>query len=439
MVAVPLKTGSLADDPAAIAAGLERRRAAVAEYWNLGQELVLIGAGDRIHIPGRDDLTYRFRAHSDYFYLTDRERSGGVLAFDPAEGWVDFLRPISTAERLWEGAPAGQPPGRSVTELEGWMAERSGRPVAVLGAPVSGVSADAELSEALRRGLHHIRRPKDAVELDRMRVAEAATAAGFARLAAMLSAGRSERELQIELEAEFYRHGADGLAFETIVASGSNSAVLHFPPTGRRVVDGELVLVDAGAEYRGYASDVTRTFAVSGRLTSEQAFLYDVVRRALSAGIERCVAGAGSRELHLTAAGVIAEGLIELGLLHGSPEDLVAQGAVAMFFPHGVGHLVGLGTRDASELPPGHEPDPATPGLRNNVPLLSGYVTTVEPGIYFVPALLGDQEARARLGEAVDWDRAEGMIGFGGVRLEQNVLITDAAPEVLTADIPLLD
>lgn len=436
---VPVQTSSQADEPAAIAAALERRRTAVAEYWNLDREVVLIGAGDPIHIPGRDDLTYRFRAHSDYFYLTDRERSGGVLAFDPADGWVDFVRPVSSAERLWEGAPPGQPSGRPVAELQGWLAERAGRPVAVLGAPVIGASAGAELSAALRRGLHHVRRPKDEVELDRMRVAEAATAAGFARLSELLRAGVSERELQIELEAEFFRHGGDSLAFETIVASGPNSAVLHFPPTGRRTADGELVLVDAGAEYRGYASDVTRTFAVSGSLSTEQAFLYDVVRRAMSAGVERCVAGTGSREVHLSAATVIAEGMIELGLLHGPPEDLVLSGAVARFFPHGAGHLVGLGTRDASELPPGYEPDPATPGLRNNLPLLSGYVTTVEPGVYFVPALLGDEEARARLGSAVDWDRAEAMIGFGGIRLEQNVLITDGAPEVLTADIPLLD
>lgn len=438
-MAVPAQTGILADDEAAIVAALERRRAAVAEYWNLGAEVVLIGAGDPINIPGRDDLTYRFRAHSDYVYLTDRERSGGVLAFDQREGWVDFVRPVSTAERLWEGAPPGQPPGRPVSELEDWLAERRERPVAMLGAPVAGVDADLELSTALRRGLHHIRRPKDAVELARMRVAEAATRAGFALLASRLAVGMSERELQIELEAEFFRHGGDGLAFETIVASGPNSAVLHFPPTGRRIGEGDLVLVDAGAEYRGYASDVTRTYASSGRLSGEQATLYAVVRGGMEAAVERCIAGTESRDLHLTAAAVVAEGLIDLGLLHGASEDLVAQGAVAIFFPHGVGHLVGLGVRDASELPSGSQPDVSTPGLRNNLPLLAGYVTTVEPGIYFVPALLRDVEARRRLGAAVDWDRAESMIGFGGIRLEHNVLITDGAPEVLTADIPLLD
>ena len=112
---------------------------------------------------------------------------------------------------------------------------------------------------------------------------------------------------------------------------------------------------------------------------------------------------------------------------------------MARFFPHGVGHLVGLGTRDASALPPGYEPDPSIPGLRNNLPLLAGYVTTVEPGVYFVPALLADPEDRRRLGDAVNWERVDAMLGIGGIRLEHNVLITEGQPEVLTADIPLLD
>ena len=434
-----LSTSSLglANDETAIAAALERRRAEAAERWGLGPEVVLIGAGDPVSIPGRDDLIYRFRAHSDYFYLTDRERAGGVLAFTADEGWVDFVRPISTAERLWEGAPSGQIPGRPVSGLETWLARRSGRPVAVLGAPVAGVEGDPELAGRLRAQLHQVRRPKDEVELARMRIAERATAAGFARVAELIAPGRTERELQIELEAEFFRHGGDVLSFDTIVASGPNSAVLHFPPTGRRLAADELVLIDAGSEYRGYASDVTRTFSASGRLTSEQDAVYAIVRRALHTTIELCRPGVESRALHLTAAGVIAEGLIDLGVLRGAVEDLIDSGAVACFFPHGVGHLVGLGTRDASALPPGHAPDPSIPGLRNNLPLLTGYVTTVEPGVYFVPALLSG-ESRAKLGRRVDWDRVDALIGFGGIRLEHNVLITDDGPEVLTADIPLL-
>jgi Xaa-Pro aminopeptidase len=437
-VAVDTQSAQLADDAAAIAKALDRRRAAVAEQWDLGAEVVLIAAGEPIHIPGRDDLVYRFRAHSDYFYLTDRERSGGVLAFTADEGWVDFVRPISTAERLWEGAPAGQLPGRPVAELDAWLTERSGRPLVTLGAALPDVAGDPELTDRARRALHQVRRPKDDIELARMRVAEHATAAGFARVAELIAAGRSERELQIELEAEFFRHGGDVLSFDTIVASGPNSAVLHFPPTARRLGDEELVLIDAGSEYRGYASDVTRTFSSSGRLSSEQAAVYEIVRRAMETTIERCRPGVESRALHLNASAVIAEGLIDFGVLRGPVDDLVSAGAVARFFPHGVGHLLGLGTRDASALPPGYEPDPSIPGLRNNLPLWPRYVTTVEPGIYFVPALLSDPESRAELAEWVNWERVDELIGFGGIRLEQNVLITEEAPDVLTADIPLL-
>src|SRR5947209_5661633 len=197
---------------------LVRRRQAVAERWNLGEQAVLIGAGEPVPIPGRGDRTYPFRAHSEYFYLTDRERPGGVLAYDLDEGWVDFVRPVSREELLWEGAPADGHAGVSLDELEPWLARRNGRAVANLGAPVPPRTApppepEPELTQELRRGLNHVRRQKDAVELGRMRAAERATAAGFAAIVPRINAGATEREIQIELEAEFFRGGADALAF----------------------------------------------------------------------------------------------------------------------------------------------------------------------------------------------------------------------------------
>ncbi|HTU85688.1 MAG TPA: aminopeptidase P N-terminal domain-containing protein, partial [Solirubrobacteraceae bacterium] len=227
-----------------VAAAIERRRRAVAERWNLGSEAVVIGAGDPIHIPGRADRTYPFEPHTEYFYLTDRERPGGVLAFDPDEGWVDFVMPVSRDELVWEGAPADAGDGVPVAELEGWLAARRGRPIVNLGSAVAGVTQGGEIDAELRRHLNYVRREKDAVELERMRVAERATSAGFAAIVPLLSAGRTERSVQIELEAEFFRHGADVVAFETIVAGGANSGVLHFPPTSRALQDGELVLID---------------------------------------------------------------------------------------------------------------------------------------------------------------------------------------------------
>jgi Xaa-Pro aminopeptidase len=417
---------------------LARRRSALADAWDLSDEIVLVGAGSPITIPGRRDRTYTFHAHLEYLYLTDRERPGGVLAFDPADGWLEFVVPVTRAERLWEGAADSEPAEASpIDELPDWLAGREGRRAALLGAPFTAAPpADEALTEELRRALNHLRRPKDEVELERMRLAERATAAGFAALARSIEPGRTERRLQIELEAEFFRNGADELAFETIVGSGPNSAVLHFPPSDRELQAGELVLVDAGAEYRGYDSDITRTYAVSGDFTSQQRALFDVVKRACEEATKRCLPGTEFRDIHRCAQLEIAAGLADLGLLRGRAEDLVESEAVSVFFPHGVGHLVGLGIRDASEALPGRERD-EFPQLRLDLPLQPGYVTTIEPGVYFVPALLHDPEFREKHRRQVDWEKAETMLDFGGIRIEHNVLVTEDGYEVLTADVPV--
>jgi Xaa-Pro aminopeptidase len=421
-----------------LAEQIERRRRTVAEHWNLGTEAVVIGAGDPVAVPGRGDRAYPFRAHSEYFYLTDRERPGSVLAYDLEDGWIDFVRPVSHEEQLWEGARPGGDSGVPLDRLEGWLGRRAARPVANLGAPVPGVKPAGELTAELRRGLNHVRRRKDVVELERMRAAERATSAGFAAIVPLLRPGRSEREIQIELESEFFRHGADFLAFDTIVAAGANSGVLHFPPSAKRLQDGELVLIDAGGEVRGYASDVTRTYPVSGSFTPEQAALHGLVDRAGQAATMQVSAGTEFSELHRTAARVIAEGLVDFGLLRGRPDALVESGAVTLFFPHGIGHMVGLGVRDAGEVLPGREPAAGLPALRADLPLLPGHVVTIEPGVYFVPALLADPDTRGRLRDQVDWERADAMVGFGGIRIENDVLVTDDGHEVLTGDIPIL-
>jgi Xaa-Pro aminopeptidase len=405
----------------------------------LTEEVVLIGAGDPIHVPGRGDVTYPFRAHPEYFYLTDRNRPGGVLAFDPAGGWCDFVAPVTREEMLWSGAQPDQAEGIPLPELQSWLAARERRRIVGLGSLPPGVISDSALVERLRCALDDVRRPKDEVELDRMRMAEAATRAGFAAIQPLLTAGVTEREIQIELEASFLRNGADGLGFNTIVASGPNSAILHFPPTDRALRRGELVLIDAGGGHRGYVSDVTRTYPVGGEFTAEQQELHTIVRAAGQAATERCVAGTDFWDVHRAAALVIAEGLVELGLLRGEPESLFEHGAVSLFYPHRVGHMVGLGVRDVVARPAERratEDERFRLGLE--LSLRPGFVMTIEPGIYFVPALLHDEEARERHRAAVDWSRADRMLGFGGIRIEDNVLITEAGPEVLTGDLPLL-
>ncbi|HVT60196.1 MAG TPA: aminopeptidase P family protein [Thermoanaerobaculia bacterium] len=419
---------------------LERRRAAAAAAWNLDHEIVLIGAGEPVPIPGRGDQTYPFRAHSEYFYLAGHERPGSVLAFDPGQGWTDFVPEVTEKEKIWAGelTAAGTP----LCELEPWLRARLGRTIALLGSAQPLLPAfpayDQKLGERLREGLLQVRRPKEEAELVLLRQAARATAAGFAALRGLIRPGVTERQLQIELEAEFFRAGATRAAYDTIVGSGPNAAVFHVSPSARVLQAGELVLVDAGAECDNYACDVTRTYPVDGGFSAEQRDLYAIVLEAERAAIDRCRAGTEWKEIHLGAARQMAAGLVDFGLLRGDPHALVEQGACALFFPHGIGHMVGLGVRDASGRLPGREPDrrPGLENLRVDLPLAAGYVMTIEPGLYFVPALLQDAGRREKFRAQVDWERADRLLGMGGVRIEDNVLVTAGAPLVLTADIP---
>ena len=419
---------------------LTRRRAALAAAWEGQDAVVLIGAGSPINLPGRDDLTYPFLAHAEYFYLTDRNRPDGVLAFDAAEGFTEFVAPVTTDERVWSGAGDDDVEGPTTDDLKPWLEARSGRRVAWLGAPPPGAATNGALARELRFGLAGVRRPKDAVELERMRIAAQATRAAFAAAVPLLRAGVSEREVQIELEAEAFRHGAESMGYDTIIGGGDHSAVLHFAPSDRRFADGELVLIDAGAQHRGYVSDITRTYPVGGRLSDTQQELHAVVHHAQQDAVGRCRPGVEWRDVHRAAALVIADGLAGFGVLRGDAESLVDSGAVSLFFPHGVGHLVGLGVRDAggTPLPERRDDPPPYPNLRIDMPLEAGVVVTVEPGLYFVPALLRDPEHRRAHRESVDWDLVDRMIGFGGIRIEDNLLITDDGHEVITADVPLL-
>lgn len=412
------------------------RHQCLASALPLGDALLIIGAGAPVPLPESTDQTYPFRAHSDYFYLTGLECPHGVVAYDPADsGWHSYVPEVTEAERIWEGR--GQPPGETLADFTAWLAARQGRPIARLGAPVPAVAADAALSQKIRTHFLHARRPKDAVEIALLRHSASATAAGYAALQSLLRPGLTERALQIELEAEFFRHGATRTGYGSIVGTGSNSAVLHFEPGARTVAAGDFVLVDAGAEVDRYVTDVTRTF-VAGEPSAFQRELYQTVLDAQIRACGRCRPGAEWREIHLACAVDLVAGLVDMDVMRGEPESLVEQEAHTLFFPHGLGHLVGLGVRDASGLLPDRpkDPRPCLRNLRMDLPLAPGYVVTVEPGLYFIPALLNDPARRERFRDCVNWSLAEAHLGVGGVRIEDNLLITGGAPENLTAAIP---
>ena len=308
-----------------------------------------------------------------------------------------------------------------------------------LGAGLPGERGAHPRAAALAEALLHARRPKDAVEATRLRAVSAATAAGYEAAVKFARAGVTERQVQIELEAGFFRGGGTRTGYGTIVGAGSNSAVLHFEPGARVLAPGDTLLIDAGAEVERYTADVTRTYRIAGG--GDAGFftaLYEVVLGMETRAIARCVAGAEWREIHLAACREAIEGLSALGLMKGGTDALLERDAHALFFPHGLGHMVGLGVRDASGYLPGRTRSnrPGLNMLRTDLPLEPGYCMTVEPGLYFIKALLTDPARRERYADAVVWSKVDPLLDFGGIRIEDDVLVTRGAPEVLTAAIP---
>jgi len=400
---------------------LEARRARVAEAWALQDEIVLVPAGDPIAIPGTDEF-YPFRAHPDHRYLADGNEPGRVLAYDARDGsWTLFAPRVPVDEIVWFGAV--EEVGRPLAELDAFTGGRTTR----------ALPRDKALTEAVAIA----RRTKDADELARMRRAAAATAAGFAEARRVIAPGKTELQVEAELEVSFLRGGGDRAAFDSIVAAGRNAAVLHHAPGATGIGEGEFVLVDAGAAFGGYSCDCTRVF-VAGEPDADRAAVHRIVREAQRAAVARCRAGVEYVAIHQATARAMAEGLVALGVLRGAPESLVESGALALFFPHGLGHLIGLCTHDPAGYARGRtrSEHPGLRFLRADLPLAPGIVITVEPGLYFIPALLLDPAVRAKHAHEVDWARAESLLPLGGVRIEDTVHVTDGEPEVLTAAIP---
>lgn len=411
------------------------RQSKAAQAWNLTNEIVLIGAGTPIRIPGHLDQCFPFQPHPEYRWLAEKDRPGSILAYDPEEGWTHFTPAVTEAERVWDGI-SKEPEGPYLEELEPWLEARKGRPKVYLGS--SQQPAD-EATTRLRDLLTYVRRPKDEGEIALMERASKATDAGHRAAAAFIKPGVTEREIQIELETAMFRAGATKTGYASIVGTGPNSAVFHFTPGARQVQKGELVLIDAGAEVDGYVIDVTRTYPAEDRFTPEQQAIYDVVLAALNNANDRCRPGVEWLDIHRQAALDMAQGLVDAGVLRGSAESLVESEAIAMFFPHGIGHMVGLGVRDASGSEPGRKEIRKSAGVavRCDMILLAGYTMTVEPGLYFIPALVNDPARREKFREQVNWERAaEWTAKVGGVRIEDNVLVTAGEPRILTAEIP---
>ncbi len=437
------------------------RRESLARRWNLSRELVLVPAGLHVPIDGTDQ-PHDFHAHPEFVYLAGEGVPGAVVTFDPGEGWTLFAPVASQETRIWEGdgesldalrERSGIDRVRPSSELDGWLERRRGESLALLGNHdierqsrgysvtswnALELSEDESLSARLSEQLSEARRSKDAEEIRRMRAAVDSSRAGHLMAMGIAKPGMTERRVAIELEAEFFRNGALRTASGSIVGSGTNGSILHIAPTNRVLREGDLVLIDAAAEFENYAADITRTFPVGPRYQGIQRDLYELVLATQQAAIAGVRPQQQYRDLHLAAALQIASGLRDLGILRGDPQDLFERDAHAMFFPHGLGHMIGLSTHDAGGCLAGRDKSDrfGLKWLRSDLPLEPGYVVTIEPGIYFVKALLTDPAWREKYREDVNWELVDTMLEFGGIRIEDDVLVTETGAEVLSAAIP---
>ena len=440
---------------------LRQRREDIARRWRDLRGPVVVPSGLLVPIAGTDQF-HDYHAHNEHYYLSGNDQPGSVVAYDPREGWTLFAPVASQEDRVWIGDSidfetlrerSGIEQVRPIAALSGWLEQRRGEPLALLGNPdlvgnpggyglenwaALEVEVDDEVSHRLSEAISEARRTKDEGELALMRQAAAASREGHLAGLRLARPGMTERQLQVEIEVEFFRNGAARTAYGSIVGTGPNGAVLHFAPTNRPLQDGDIVLVDAGAEIGGYASDVTRTFPVAPRFDGFQRDLYQLVLNVQEQAIRDARPGKEYKELHLEASAGIAAGLADLGILRGRPADLVERDAHALFFPHGLGHMLGLATHDAGGCLAGRTPSDrfGLKWLRADLPLRPGYVVTIEPGIYFIRAILEDPAHREAFGEMVNWDRVDRLLDFGGIRIEDDILVTDGAAEVLSADIP---
>ena len=388
------------------------------------------------------DTYYPFRQDSDFWYLTAFPEPDAVLVMVPGRvhgQMILFCHEPDPKTALWEGEQIG--PERAVTEfgfddafplsdiddiLPGLMEGREHVYFTV------GVNRDFDqkilalmahlrehagaLSHApsdlvdLGRIIHEMRLIKDASEADLMR--RAAQISVEAHKAAMRAArsGVYEYQLEAELNYVFARSGARSPAYPAIVGSGENACVLHYSANDKCLRDGELVLIDAGCEYQMYASDITRTFPVSGVFSGPQRELYEVVLRAQEAAIEALAPGRSWQDSHTASVSVITEGLWDLGILQGDLQELIETVACQRYYMHRVGHWLGLDVHDVGDYQEAGR-------WRNLAP---GMVTTVEPGIY-IPTTCTEV--------------AEQWRGIG-IRIEDDALITETGVDVLTSGAP---
>ncbi|MCC5913876.1 MAG: aminopeptidase P family protein [Balneolaceae bacterium] len=289
-------------------------------------------------------------------------------------------------------------------------------------------------ADTLQDAITYCRCIKTDEELELMRKAASVNNKAHLEVMKALKPGMYEYETKAIYDYHQKRHGLLHPAYNGIHAGGSNSAILHYVENRDLIGDGDLYLIDAGYECEGYASDVTRTYPANGRFTGDQAAIYQVVLNALNKSIENTKPGVKMEELHLGACRIILHGLKEIGIVKGDVEEMMEKNIFALFFPHGLGHFLGLDTHDVGGYPKGVEriDRPGIQFLRVRRELMPGMVVTIEPGVYFIPALLKPALENEEQAPFLNREKIETLYDFGGVRIEDNLIVTDDGNENLT-------
>jgi len=441
----------------------------------LSQPLLLFSGGEIARTA--PSHAYPFRADSNFLYLFGPCEPGCAAFLDTGNGRVTFFAPARTPHTsLWTGPrPSFEALKQALEVDEVLEVERleehverlsAGRPLSALAVADERTTQRAqkltgrEMSflnpghlgpPEVLKALARMRLCKDAQEVEE--IGRAAHITHEALLEAMRHTrpGLWEYELYAHLLAAFARHECTE-AYPSIVSV--RGEVLHNPFRCGRLQEGDLLLVDAGAEMpSGYAADVTRTWPVSGKFSEKAKAIYEVVLSANQRCIEAVRPKVRFQSLHRLGLETLAEGLVEVGLLRGKVEDILEAGALNVFFPHGIGHLLGLEVHELgafgdigrllseAEASSG-ETVPKQPKLRADITLEEGMVFTVEPGVYFAPLRIHSPEFQKSFAEFVNFEEAahflemNGGRGFGGIRIEDNVLCTHAQALVLTSMIP---
>lgn len=398
-----------------------------------GAALLISAAGAELFVPALadDDALW----HGDAPTLDQLSSATGVTAVH------EFAR---LAPRLAELKQSGGELG-SIPCVEASMRRHQirllGRSADATGEhwPLEDVEADVRVAQAIvdTRLVH------DAAAISGLERAAEGTAAGHRAGIAATKPGRTEAQIRAAIEHEFFARDMD-TAYASIVTV--HGEVLHAHGYGNTLAAGDLLLADAGADYDGWAGDVTRTWPVSGSFSSTQRDLYDVVLAGQERGIAMVRPGARYRDIHLASCLVLAQGLVDLGILRGDPQSLVEAGTHAAFFPHGLGHLIGLDVHDMEDFGDragyaagrSRSPQFGLGYLRLDRDLQPGMMVTIEPGFYQVPAILNDPKRCTDLGldAALNRDVLARFADVRGIRIEDDVLCTEAEPRVMSATIP---